>query len=123
MIERARDGETYSPEQASEHAAHWCAKRPAWVRICDMPEGYCDTLYVQWGELSPAKQVYWGSEYAYNEFASKKCKVPEGFISGKGEFFESVHDVPLFHNLMMVFRIGVKSAAELRAGKHALQTS
>jgi len=64
------------------------------MRICDFPEGYCDTLYVQWHELRATSQARWSSEYAYNEFADKRCKVPYGFISGKGEFYESVHDVP-----------------------------
>ncbi len=117
MIERPRDGETYTVEQAAKHATAWCTKRPAWLRICDMPPGYCETLYVQWSELSPAKQAFWGSEYGYNEWATKSCKVSSGFVTGKGEFYKSIHEVPLFHNFMTVYRVGVKAAREIRQQK------
>ncbi|MCC8384667.1 hypothetical protein GPY51_18710 [Photorhabdus laumondii subsp. laumondii] len=43
--------ERYSVSQASLHAENWCKKHPAWISICDMPDGYCDTLYVQWNSL------------------------------------------------------------------------
>lgn len=102
----------YSVEQASEHAAEWCKKHPAWVRICDL--GDTKGYYVQWDELSDRDRESWGSEYAYNEFATKRQKVKTGHISGKGEFFTDILEVPLWHNSMMVFCVGLKAAQELR---------
>ncbi len=113
--ERVRTGEFFSVEQASQHAAAWCAKHPAWLRICDLGDIDCDQFYVQWHELSARDQKDWGSEYAYREFAIRKSKVEMGFISGKGEFYSDVLDVPLFHNLMQVIRVGVKTARVIRA--------
>ena len=107
--------ETYTFEQVLQRSAEWCSKRPAWVRICDMPDDYCKSLYVQWNELSATQQRQWGSEYAYAEFGIKRCKVRYGFVSGKGEFFEQITDVPRFHNSMMVFRVGTTTAAAMRA--------
>lgn len=89
MNERYRDGETYTPQQASEHADAWCVAHPAWVRICYIPD--------------------------YDEYVSKRRKLPHGFISGKGVFYDRITDVPPFHNLMMVFRVGTKDAKAMRA--------
>jgi hypothetical protein len=36
-----------------------------------------------------------------------KSKVPTGFISGAGFFYDNALDVPAFHNLMMVFKTGI----------------
>lgn len=107
--------EFFSVEQASQHAVEWCKSHPAWVRICDL--GNTDCYYVQWGELSDRERASWGSEYAYNEFATKRKKVRTGHISGKGEFFEDILDVPRWHNSMMVFCVGIKVAQELRDGR------
>lgn len=106
------DGEFYSVEQASKHAVEWCKKHPAWLRICDL--GNTDCYYVQWAELSDRERERWGSEYAYNEFATKRQKVKTGHVSGKGEFFSDILDVPRWHNSMMVFCVGAKAAQELR---------
>jgi hypothetical protein len=111
---RFQDGNTYTVEQAAQHAIAWCGKYPAWVRICDMPAGYCESLYVQWTDLSATQQRRWESELAYNEWATKRRKVPAGVISGKGKFYEHICDVPVGHNSMMVFRVGVKAAHEIR---------
>jgi hypothetical protein len=106
--------EFYSVEQAAQHAAAWCAKRPAWMRVCDMADIDCDQFYVQWSELSKREQEYWGSEEAYDEFAIKAKKVRMGHISGKGEFYSDILAVPLFHNTMQVIRVGVKIAKAAR---------
>lgn len=79
-----------------------------------MPTDYCDTLYVQWNELSATQQRRWGSEYAYGEFGIKRCKVRSGFVSGKGNFYDCITDVPPFHNSMMVFRIGIDAVESMR---------
>lgn len=109
------DGEFYSVEAAAKHAAEWCKKHPAWMRICDLED--TARYYVQWQELDERKREFWGSEHAYNEWASKRQKVKTGFISGKGEFFADILDVPRWHNSMMVFCVGVKAAQELRDGR------
>lgn len=97
MNERYRDGETYTPQQAAEHANVWCATHLAWVRICDVPD--------------------------YDGYVSKRRKLPHGFISGKGEFYDRITDVPLFHNLMMVLRVGTKDAKAMRSATHPKQES
>jgi hypothetical protein len=116
MSARENTGEYFSVEQASSHAAEFCRKNPAWLRVCDMPdtEEVSRALYVQWDELSKAAQERWGSEYAYDEFARKRCKVKQGVMSGKGEIYGSVLDVPLFHNMMCMYRVGVARAKEWR---------
>jgi hypothetical protein len=101
----------YSVEEASEHAKAWCARNPAWMRICDIPD--TDQYYVKWDELSTADQKFWMSEYGYKEFAIARCKIKTGYISGKGEFFENINELPPAHNLMSVFRVGVKTANAL----------
>lgn len=106
------DSDFYSVEQASKHASEWCKKHPAWMRICDLDDTDC--YYVQWNELSERERNYWGSEDAYNELATKRQKVKTGHISGKGEFFSDILDVPRWHNSMMVFCVGVKASRELR---------
>lgn len=99
--------EFYSPEQASQHAADWCKRNPAWRRICDIPDS--DALYKTYDEIPKRERAYWdqnGGEECWRELGIAKCKVATGFISGKGEFFDHVLKVPLHHNLMMVFRVG-----------------
>src|SRR4051812_33494276 len=107
--------EEFSVEQAAKHAAVWCAARPAWMRICDLGDISCDQFYVQWHELSKRDQEGWGSESAYEEFATKRSKVEMGHISGKGEFYADICAVPLFHNTMQVIRVGEKLAREIKA--------
>jgi len=109
--------ETSTFEEVLQHSSEWCVKNPAWIRICDLPDGHCESLHVQWTELSATQQRRWGSEYSYNEFGDKRCKVPYGFVSGKGEFYKRITDVPRFHNSMMVFRIGVNEANAMRAAR------
>lgn len=87
--ERIGDGETYTVDDAARHAADYCARHPAWVRICDVPD--------------------------YDALARGGPRLKEGVISGKGEFYDSITDVPLFHNSMMVLRVGVEAAKALRA--------
>ncbi|WP_313643434.1 hypothetical protein [Pseudomonas sp.] len=37
MTEQSKK-EFYSVDQASQHAAEWCKRNPAWRRICDIPD-------------------------------------------------------------------------------------
>lgn len=102
--------ETYTTEQASQNAIEWCEKHPGWKRICDIENS--DSLYKTWDELSDNVKKSWVDEYskysaesAWREFGKRPCKVPYGFITGKGEFYKDVLQVPLYHNLMMVFKV------------------
>ncbi len=107
--------EQYTPQQALAHSVKWCAKRPAWVPIYWLDD--TEQYYVQWDELSAKDKEHWETEYAFDEFATKRCKIETGFISGKGEFFSDVRAVPFAHNLMMVFRVGIKTAKEIREAR------
>ena len=120
---RTDTGEHYTVEQASAHAAEFCRKHPAWIRVCDMPdtEEVSRALYVQWDELSKTAQENWGSEYAYEEFARKRCKVKQGVMTGKGELYDSILAAPLFHNVMCMYRVGVARAKQWRE-QRALET-
>ncbi|EOZ8645445.1 hypothetical protein ACQWTT_001196 [Acinetobacter baumannii] len=99
---------------ASQNALNWIKTHPAWIRICDLPCGYCETLYVQWHELSNSEKEYWGSEYAFDEFATKRLKVAKGFITDKNNFYSKITDVPWGEDLMTVFKIGKKAKTELQ---------
>ena len=60
-------------------------------------------------EIPKRERAYWeknGGEECWREFGAGGTKVPTGFISGKGEFFDHVLKVPLHHNMMMVYRVG-----------------
>ncbi len=99
--------EFYSAEEASKHAAEWCKRNPAWRRICDIPDH--SVFEKTYGEIPKRERAYWdrnGGEECWREFGTVGTKVATGFISGKGEFYDSVVKVPLHHNLMMVFRVG-----------------
>lgn len=105
MVRREGNGEHYSVEQASAHAITWCAAHPGWQRICDIDD--CDALYRTYAELSSRDRRYWdrrGGEASWREWGRRACKVPYGFVTGKGEFYRDICDVPLFHNVMMVFK-------------------
>jgi len=104
--------ETYSPEQAAIHAIIWCQNNPGWQRICDI-EGGSERLYPTWEELPNKIRKSWEDDYgryaaetAWSEFGRKKCKVPYGFVTGKGEFYssENQHLMPIEHSCMMVFK-------------------
>lgn len=100
--------DSFTTEQASNHAKIWCANHRGWQRICDIEDS--DALYKTWDELPAKVRKEWEAHYgnsgeaAWLEFGRKPCKVPNGFITGKGEFYENVLDVPILHNLMMVFQ-------------------
>jgi len=99
--------EFYSAEQASKHALEWCKRNPAWRRICDIPDH--SVFEKTYNEIPKRDRAWWdknGGEECWREFGIAGTKVPTGFISGKGEFYDSVLKVPLHHNLMMVFRVG-----------------
>ncbi|MED2258271.1 hypothetical protein ABEO98_21685 [Brevibacillus parabrevis] len=106
--------ETYSFEQAKQHALDWCNNNPGWKRICDIEN--TDALYCTFSELPKKEQKYWldtygeySAESAWREFGRGKCKVPYGFITGKGEFYDDVLKVPLHHNLMQVYKVGKRA--------------
>lgn len=104
---REPTGEFYSAKQAAEHAKEWCKKNPAWRRICDIPD--ISVFEKTYDGIPKRERAYWeknGGEECWREFGTAKSKVPIGFISGKGEFFDHVLKVPLHHNLMTVFRVG-----------------
>nr|WP_279088645.1 hypothetical protein [Comamonas thiooxydans] len=106
-MKTALSEQEFTVEQASDHARAWCAAHPGWQRICDVAN--TDALYKTFGELSQRARQTWearGGEAAWREFGHRACKVPFGFISGKGEFYRNVLDVPRFHNLMMIFKTG-----------------
>ncbi|MBI6940019.1 hypothetical protein JET76_01550 [Pseudomonas putida] len=99
--------EFYSVDQASQHAAEWCKRNPAWRRICDIPD--ISVFEKTYDEIPKRERAYWeknGEEECWREFGAGGTKVPTGFISGKGEFFDHVLKVPLHHNMMMVYRVG-----------------
>jgi hypothetical protein len=107
----ANSEESYTTEQAAQESLKWCEKHPGWKRICDIEDS--NSLYKTWDELSEKEKKSWinyygvlGAKGAWEEFGHKPCKVKYGFISGKGEFYKKVTDVPPLHNLMMVFKIG-----------------
>lgn len=91
-------------------ALEWCAKRPAWKRICDIPNS--DALYVKWDELPPRvrrqweKRYPWNAEEVWREFGNSQCKVPYGFVGTDGVFYPEITDLPLGTNFCMVFKIG-----------------
>lgn len=102
--------ETYTTEQAAEKAIEWCANHPGWKRICDIENS--DSLYKVWEELSEKARKSWINEYgeysaesAWREFGERPCKVPYGFVTGKGEFYRKILDVPLHHNIMTVYKV------------------
>ena len=105
--------EHYTVEQAALHALTWCQNHKGWIRICDLPEDF-DTMqfYTTWADVpKKEKDAYlkkYGMEYAeqmWESFGVKHCKIPLGFISGKGEFFTKCTEIPLYHNSMMIFKI------------------
>ena len=101
--------ETYTTEQASQQALLWCQTHRGWQRICDIDNS--DSLYKTWPELPQRERNSWikaygphSAESAWQEFGIAPCKVPKGFISGKGEFYKDILQVPHYHNLMTVYK-------------------
>jgi hypothetical protein len=100
--------EYYSVEQAADHAKTWCERHPGWKRICDIEN--TDELYKTFSELSLKERRYWEKNYsdpedAWLELGRIPCKVPFGFITGRGDFFRNITQVTINHNLMMVFKV------------------
>lgn len=100
--------ESYTTDQAANKAKEWCQSNPGWERVCDIEDS--DALYVSYNELSKKEKKGWEDQYpfdaedAWAEFGTAKCKVPYGFITGKGEFYNEVISVPHGHQLMLVFK-------------------
>lgn len=101
--------EEYSSVEAAIYALKFCDRHPGWKRICDIKDH--DNLYKNWEELSDRVKRPWIREYresakeVWQECGDRPCKVPYGFISGKGKFYKKVTDVPILHNLMMIFKV------------------
>lgn len=106
---RIETGESFNTDQAAQKALEWCKKHEGWKRICDIDDS--DSLYKTWNDLTEKEQEPWIREYgssaegAWGEFARKPCKVPHGYITGKGEFYKDILQVPLYHNLMTVYKV------------------
>ncbi|WPS85643.1 hypothetical protein SMD22_00865 (plasmid) [Brevibacillus halotolerans] len=103
--------ESYTTEQASQYALEWCNNNQEWKRICDIKN--TNTLYYTFAEIPKKVQKQWirefgehSAESAWLESGKKPCKVPYGFITGKGEFYEDILQVPLHHNMMQVYKVG-----------------
>jgi hypothetical protein len=96
----------YSPEDAMKHAREYVRTHPSWVLICDIENH--DVLYVQWEELDKKSKAYWKSEEFYDENARKICKVANMHMSGAGELYADICDVPVGHNSMLMFKVGTK---------------
>ncbi|MEK3987701.1 hypothetical protein MHB77_30670 [Paenibacillus sp. FSL K6-3166] len=96
--------------KAAELASEWCNSNPGWQRICDIGNG-AEHLYVQWEELSAKARREWGdnefrnaAKEAWEEFGTKKCKVPNGFVAEDGKFYTVNDFLGLSLNGMMVFK-------------------
>ena len=99
----------HTVDEAAKKALEWCKKHKGWQRICDIPD--TDNLYKNWDELSPKERKPWIDDFgklyaedAWNAHGRKPCKVTYGFISGKGEFYKDILQIPPLHNFMMVFK-------------------
>jgi hypothetical protein len=70
-------------------ARKWQKLNPEWELICDMKE--TDSLYIQFGELPVKERMHWIGTYreeavkAFNEFATKQCKVERLFLNEQME--------------------------------------
>ncbi len=102
----------YTVQQAADFALQWCRQHQGWMRVCDLPEDVdADDFYTKWEDVPATQREWWLQEYGrqaakkmWEELGVKTCKIPYGFVSGKGEFFEEITQVPLNHNSMMVFK-------------------
>jgi hypothetical protein len=103
----------FTTDQAAEQAVKWCKAHPGWQRICDIED--TDSLYEQWEDLPYRARKFWENECrsdpkgSWQRFETAKSKVPTGFISGAGFFYDNALDVPACHNMMMVFKTGVEN--------------
>lgn len=102
--------EYYSTNEAAQKALVWCYENKGWKRICDIENN--DSLYKTWEELPEKTKSEWVNQFgqydaknAWGEQGERICKVPFGFITGKGEFYKKAVDVPHGHNLMMVYKV------------------
>lgn len=100
--------EVYTFSDVLDKSLEWCIKNDGWKRICDIED--TDSLYYSWNELPSKIKSKWknnfeNAEDAWSEFGERVCKVPYGFVSDKGEFYNDILQVPRSHNFMMVFKI------------------
>lgn len=100
----------YSFEDVLRESEIWCSRHPGWVRYCDIPD--TDACYKTWEELSNRERRSWEKTYqncgkdAWEEFGTRPCKYPQGYVSGAGVFYRDVRLVPRFHNFMTVIKMG-----------------
>jgi len=101
---------SYTVEQAKLAAEKFCSNNAGWEMICDIEDS--DSLYKGWNDMDKKVKAAWRKKYgmagaqdAWESLADKPCKVPYKFISGAGEVYDSILDVPAFHNSMMIFKV------------------
>jgi len=93
----------YTLQEASAKATAFCTENAGWIKVCDMPETF--NPYKSWKELTAKARKHWGTIEVWRDCATEEPKYPYGFISGAGEFFGSVLDVPPHHQHMMVWKV------------------
>ena len=112
----------YTQQDATKKAREWVKTHPAWILICDM-KADPDIFYFQFHELTDKERSYWGSAGHYNEYAIRRCKVQRAHITGDGEIYASICDIPPNKGgSMMMFKVGVKSGLRnlaMRAPEYA----
>lgn len=104
-------------------AKEWCDRNPKWQRICDIEDS--DSLALSWAEVPnrmrrPIEQMFGDSaERIWIEFSpSKPYRHRFGFVAEDGTFYDSICDVPINTNSVMVFQTGGPTGVYYRGGKH-----
>lgn len=120
----------FTTDDASRHAQLWCSRNLSWSRICDVDER---AYVVSWSDLPGLTRRRFCVRYrchsddhgraVFDEFGPKPLRFRFGFISGAGEFFASVCDVPISHNLMMVIQTNGPAGLYWRGGMRARSVS
>lgn len=100
----------YTQQDATKKAREYVSTHPAWVPICDMLADP-GVLYYKFHELTDKERKYWEHPDRYNAYARKRCKVQRAHITGDGEIYADICDVPPKKGAsMMLYKVGVKGA-------------
>ena len=98
-------------EEQLKKYREWQKQNQEWELCCDVTD--TDALYIQWGELPKRERMSWIGTYgrcaedAFNEFATKKCKVERAVLCPDMQL-RGVLDWP--HGFcMLVFKTGSTS--------------
>ncbi len=117
----------FTVADAKRHAEAFCHRNPTWRMICDLDEA--DYSPLPWSMLPREERRHWLRRYgssapeAWAEFGTNKpMPYRMGYVSGAGEFFNDVLDVPRFHNLMTVVEVGGERGAYRRNRKQEAAT-